>query len=406
MFGNIVPNFVKYIFNPKHKDNMTRAVAHIDMDAFFASCEVLANSKLAGMPVIIGGGERGFVMSCTTEARYFGVRPGMALKMAKWKCPDAKLIQGDMEYYSKISKTVTQIIEEKAPIVEKAAIDQFYLDLTGMDKFYGTFQFTDNLMKSIKNETGLQASFALSTNKTVAKIGSGESKPIGRLQITEAMVQPFLNPLPVRRIPLIGFETASLLNRVGIRDIGTLASRPVIMLEKQFGKTGRALWKKANGIDEAPVVPFKEQTFISREQVFEDDTIDVVMIRVLLSAMVEELAHELRTETWLAGTVVVKIKYSDMDTVTKQESISYTSANDTINAVVKNLFSKLYTRRVRIRMIGVTLCKLVRGTYQMNIFEDTEKKLKLYLAMDKMKVKHGSNAVNCGVGFDLKTRTK
>ena len=385
---------------------MTRAIAHIDMDTFLASCEVLANSKLTGLPVIVGGGERGFVISCTHEARHFGIRPGMTLKMAKWKCPDIIVIKGDMEYYAKISENITQIIEEKAPTVEKAAIDQFYLDLTGMDKFYGNFKFTNELIQSIKKETGLQASFALSTNKTVAKIGSGESKPIGRLQITEPMVKPFLNPLPVRRIPLIGFETALLLNRVGIRDIGTLASRPVIMLEKQFGKTGRTLWKKANGIDETPVVPYKEQTLISTEKVFDNDTIDVVMIQVILSAIVEDLAHRLREETWLAGTIILKIKYADMDTVTKQASIPYTSANHTLNTIVQELFAGLYTRRVRVRLIGVTFSKLVRGTYQMNIFEDTEKKLKLYLAMDKMKSKHGLDSITCGVGFNLKTRTK
>ena len=347
---------------------MTRAIAHIDMDTFLASCEVLANSKLMGLPVIVGGGERGFVISCTQEARYFGIRSGMTLKMAKWKCPDVIIIKGDMEYYAKISENITQIIEEKAPTVEKAAIDQFYLDLTGMDKFYGNFKFTNELIQSIKKETGLQASFALSTNKTVAKIGSGESKPIGRLQITEPMVKPFLNPLPVRRIPLIGFETALLLNRVGIRDIGTLASRPVIMLEKQFGKTGRALWKKANGIDETPVVPYKEQTLIATEKVFENDTIDVVMMKVILSTMIEDLAHRLREETWLAGTIMLKIKYADMDTVTKQASIPYTSANHSLNTIVQELFAGLYTRRVRVRLIGVTFSKLVRGTYQMNIF--------------------------------------
>ncbi len=385
---------------------MARAVAHIDMDAFFASCEVLANSKLAGLPVIIGGGERGVVTSATYEARRFGIRSGMALKMAKVMCPDAMVIKGDMEYYSKMSKTITQIIEENAPVVEKASIDEFYLDVTGMDKFYGTYKWTNELVQQVKKETGLQASFALSTNKTVAKIGSGESKPTGHLQITEAMVQPFLNPLPVRRIPQIGPETTALLNRVGIRNIETLAKMPVMMLEEQFGKNGRTIWKKANGIDDTPVEPYKERKAISREQTFDFDTIDVVLIHVLFSAMVEELAHQLREETWLAGTVIVKIKYSDMDTVTKQESIPLTSANHTIDAVVKKLFAKLYTRRIRVRLIGVTLCKLVRGTYQMNMFEDTEQILKLYLAMDKMKSKHGFNAVTRGVGFDLKTRHK
>jgi DNA polymerase-4 len=385
---------------------MVRAVTHIDMDAFFASCEVLANSKLKGLPVIVGGGERGVVTSATYEARRFNIKSGMALKMAKIMCPDAIVIKGDMEYYSKMSKSITQILEEKSPIVEKASIDEFYIDVTGMDKFHNTYKWVNELVNTIKIETGLQSSFALSTNKTVAKIGSGESKPIGRLQITETMVQPFLNPLPVRRIPQIGPETAALLNRVGIRNIETLAKMPVKMLEEQFGKNGRTIWKKANGIDDTPVEPYKEKKAISREQTFDFDTIDVVMMRVLLSAMVEELAHQLREETWLAGTVMVKIKYSDMNTVTKQATIMQTSANHTIEAVVKELFTVLYSRRIRVRMIGITLSKLVRGTYQMNMFEDTEEILKLYLAMDKMKSKHGFTAVTRGVGFDLKTRKR
>jgi len=385
---------------------MNRAIAHIDMDAFFASCEILANSKLAGLPVIVGGGERGVVTSATYEARRFGIRSGMALKMAKWKCPDAIVIKGDMEYYAKMSRNITGIIEENAPVVEKASIDEFYMDVSGMDKFYGTYQWTNELVEKIKQETGLQASFALSTNKTVAKIGSGESKPVGRLQITESMVKPFLNPLPVRRIPQIGPETAALLNRVGIRNIETLANTPVKMLEEQFGKNGQTIWKKANGIDETPVEPYKEKKSISREQTFDFDIIDVQLMRVLLASMVEELAHQLREETWLAGTVSVKIKYSDMDTVTRQASIPLTSANHTIDAVVKELFIKLYTRRIRVRMIGITLSKLVRGTYQINMFEDTEQILKLYLAMDKMKTKHGANAIMRGVGFNLKSRSR
>ncbi|RRJ90737.1 DNA polymerase IV [Flavobacterium macacae] len=383
-----------------------RAVGHIDMDTFFASCEVLANSKLQGLPVIIGNGERGVVASCTYEARRFNVRSGMALKMAKAMCPDAILIKGDMEYYARMSRTITQIIEEKAPVVEKASIDEFYLDVTGMDKFHGTYRWMEELVQLIRRETGLPGSFALSTNKTVAKIASAESKPVGKLQITEDMVQPFLNPLPIRRIPQVGSETAALLTRIGIRTIETLARMPVRILEEQFGKNGRTIWSKANGIDNAPVEPYKEQKSISREQTFESDTIDVSMMLVLLSKMVEELAHQLREQTWLAGTVSVKIKYSDMDTQTRQSSLAYTSANHKLDAVARDLFFKLYTRRIRVRLIGITFTKLVRGTYQINMFEDTEQILKLYLAMDRMKNKHGIHAVTRGVGFDLKMRRR
>ena len=219
---------------------MERTIVHMDLDTFFVSCERLKNRGLNGIPVIIGGGDRGVVASCSYEARYYGVRSAMPIKMALRLCPQAKVIKGDMEMYSKLSHTVTQIIEEKAPLVEKASIDEHYLDISGMDKFFGSYQWTEELSRYIVQNTGLPISFALSVNKTVAKIGTGEAKSsgTGKKEIRQDMVRPFLNPLSIKKIPMLGNVTFELLSRIGIRHIQTLADMPVEVLQRMIGKNG------------------------------------------------------------------------------------------------------------------------------------------------------------------------
>jgi len=372
---------------------MSRAIVHMDLDTFFVSCERLTNSKLEGIPLIIGGGDRGVVASCSYEARTFGVRSAMPIRMAMRLCPQAKIIKGDMELYSKLSFTVTQIIEERAPIVEKASIDEHYLDITGMDKFYGCYKWTNELAQTITKETGLPISFALSVNKTVSKIGTGESKPKGNLEIPESQVKHFLNPLSVKKIPMVGDVTFQLLSRIGIRTIQTLSEMPAEVLQQMIGKNGIELWKKANGIDNNPVEPYKERKSVSTEQTFIQDSIDIKTMKAILVGMVEKLAYQLRSEQWLTSTVVVKIKYANFDTQTKQCSIAYTSADHVLIKTVTELFDKLYDRRMRLRMIGINFNGLVRGTYQINLFEDTLEMIALYQAMDKMKKRFGFNAV-------------
>ena len=385
---------------------MSRSIVHMDLDTFFVSCERLTNSKLNGLPLIIGGGERGVVASCSYEARTFGVRSAMPIKMALRLCPQAKVMKGDMELYSKLSHDVTQVIEEKAPIVEKASIDEFYLDITGMDKFYGCYQWTNELAQAITKETGLPISFALSVNKTVSKIGTGESKPVGRLEIPEIMVQPFLNPLSIQKIPMVGNVTFQLLSRIGIRNIQTLSEMPAEVLQRMIGKNGLELWKKANGIDNNPVEPYTERKSISTEHTFLQDTIDIQKLKFILIGMVEKLAFQLRSEEWLTSTVVIKIRYANFDTETKQSKIAYTSADHTLTRTVTDLFDKLYQRRMRLRLIGIRFSGLVRGTYQINLFEDTEEMLSLYQAMDKMKRRYGFDAINRCAGANLKTKHK
>ncbi|MCV9932861.1 DNA polymerase IV [Flavobacterium sp. LS1R47] len=385
---------------------MGRSIVHIDMNTFFVSCERLTNSELTGVPLIIGGGDRGVVASCSYEARTFGVRSAMPIKMALRLCPQAKVMKGDMELYSTLSHTITEIIQEKAPIVEKASIDEFYLDITGMDKFYGSYKWTNELAQTITKETGLPLTFALSVNKTVSKIGTGEGKQKRNLEIPEHMVQPFLNPLSIQKIPMVGDKTFQLLSRIGIRTIQTLSEMPSEVLQQMIGKNGTELWKKANGIDNNPVEPYTERKSISTEHTFSQDTIDIAKLKRILVGMVEKLAFQLRSEQWLTSTVVIKIRYANFDTETKQCRIAYTSADHTLTRNVTELFDKLYQRRMRLRLIGIRFSGLVRGTYQINLFEDTEEMLALYQAMDKMKSRYGFDAVMRCAGASFKPNNK
>lgn len=378
---------------------MNRAIAHMDLDTFFVSCERLKNSDLVGKPLIIGGGDRGVVASCSYETRYFGVRSAMPIKMALRLCPEARVIRGDMEMYSNMSHTVTEIIQEKVPVLEKASIDEFYLDLSGMDKFFGCYQWTTEIAEAVRKNTGLPISFALSTNKTVSKIGTGESKPIGKLEIPEQNIKPFLNPLSIKKIPMVGNVTFQLLSRLGVRNIQTLSEMPVEVLHQLVGKNGQELWKKANGIDEAPVVPYSERKSISKENTFSQDTIDITGIKSILSGMVEQLCFQLRQEKWLTSTVVVKIRYSNFDTETKQYRIPYTSSDHTLLRYALELFDKVYNRRMRIRLIGIKFTGLVHGCHQMNLFEDTEELISLYQTLDKIKMRFGSTSVGRASGL-------
>ncbi|UZT97063.1 DNA polymerase IV [Chryseobacterium fluminis] len=380
---------------------MNKAIVHMDMDTFFVSCERLNNSQLDGIPLIIGGGDRGVVASCSYEARKFGVRSAMPIRMALRLCPDAKVIRGDYEMYSDLSHTVTEIIQQKVPVMEKASIDEFYLDLSGMDKFFGCYQWSKEIASAVTKETGLPISFALSTNKTVSKIGTGEAKPVGRLEIQKTEIKPFLNPLSIKKIPMVGDKTFQLLSRIGIRTIHTLSEMPLLVLQQMIGVNGKELWKKANGIDENPVVPYSERKSISTETTFNNDTMDIIKLKRLISGMVEKLTYQLRHEKWLTSTVVVKIRYANFDTETKQSKVAYTSVDHTLSKVALELFNKAYNRRMRLRLIGIRFTGLVHGNHQMNLFEDTEEQMSLYQTMDYLKNRFGIDAIGRASGFDF-----
>ncbi len=371
-----------------------RAIIHMDLDAFFVSVECLRDSRLKGRPLIIGGSSnRGVVASCSYEARRFGVHSAMPVRMALQLCPDALVISGDMEAYSYYSGLVTEIIQHESPLFEKASIDEFYIDATGMDRFFHTYLWGKDLRKRIIQETGLPISMGLSVNKLVSKVATGEFKPNGEKHIIKGEEREFLAPLSVKKIPMVGDKTAQFLIDMGVRTVKVLRDMPVKMLEHAFGKNGIILWKKANAVDDTPVVPYSDRKSISTECTFEQDTIDVKHLKTILTAMVEKIAFKLREEAKLTACVTVKIRYSNFDTETKQRRIPYTSADHTLIKTAQELFEQLYTRRMLIRLIGVRFSSLVHGNYQINLFEDTEEGIHLYQAMDRMKSKYGSETI-------------
>lgn len=378
---------------------MDRAIVHMDLDSFFVSCERLVDSRLNGIPLIIGGNsERSVVSSCSYEARKFGVRSAMPVKAALRLCPQATVVNVNMELYSKLSKSVTQIIAERAPLFEKASIDEFYLDITGMDKFFGNYKWTNELTELITKETGLPISFGLSVNKTVAKIATGEGKPNGKMHIEQQQVRTFLNPLSIRKIPFLGKASFEALTGIGIHTIRDLAQTPVEHVQSLLGKNGVDLWNKANGICNSPVEPYSERKSISTERTFEQDTYDVNQIKVLIGRMVEKLGFQLRQGNWLASCVVVKIRYSNFETETKQQKIYYTSNDRVIIDMARELFEKLYTKGLPIRLVGIGLTGLVKGNYQINLFEDSAEQTNLYQAIDAIKKRFGQNAIKRGGG--------
>jgi DNA polymerase IV len=371
-----------------------RSILHMDLDSFFVSVERLRNSELEGKPLIIGGkGGRGVVASCSYEARSFGVHSAMPMRMALQLCPQAIVISGDMEAYSYHSGIITDIIAERAPLFEKSSIDEFYLDLTGMDRFFGCLQWARELRRTLIKESGLPLSVGLSINKTVSKVATGEAKPNNEKYVPCGEEKIFLAPLSIRKIPMIGEQTYRTLRMRGIEKVATLSQMPVQYLTQLLGKNGLALWKKANGIDETPVVPYTEAKSISSEQTFQEDTIDVKMLRQVMIGMVEKLAHSLRESGRLTACVTVKIRYSNFDTESRQMRIPYTSCDQTLIRHALGLFEKLYQRRMLVRLVGVRLSSLVYGGYQISLFDDTPEEVNLYQAMDHIKRKFGTDKV-------------
>ena len=376
----------------------------MDLDTFYVSVERLLDNRLNGIPVLLGGtSDRGVVASCSYEARTFGVHSGMPMRMARELCPEAAVIRGNSSTYTKYSKMVTDIVRERVPVLEKSSIDEFYADLSGMDKFYGCYQHASELRQLITKETGLPISFGLSVNKTVSKVATGEAKPDNQIKIDFGSEKPFLAPLSVKKIPMVGTKTYQSLRNLGVKKIITIQEMEIDMMQRVFGKNGRSIWKKANGIDNSPIIPYTERKSISTERTFDKDTIDVHKLTGILSAMAENLAFQLRRGEKVTSVVTVKIRYSDFNTFTKQVKIPYTSADHILIPKVLEIFKQLYGRRLLVRLIGIRYSGLVSGSYQINLFDDSINQINLYKAMDHIRNKYGERSIMRATAMDAKT---
>lgn len=371
-----------------------RHIAHFDLDAFFVSVELLKRPELKGKPLIVGGdGQRGIVAACSYEARKYGIQSAMPAVTAKRLCPEAIFLRGSYHDYSKYSRMVTDIIAESVPQYEKASIDEFYCDLTGMDKFFNVSQFTKEVRERVTRETGLPISYGLSANKLVSKMATNEAKPNGYLEVPAGKETDFLWPLTVDKIPMVGKSTQQQLHGLGIHTIAQLAHTPIDQLEFHFGKWGNKLWEKAHGISNSPVEPYSEQKSISHENTFDADKSDLPFLHEELVRLTEKTAYALREEKKLTGCVTIKLRYADFTTVSKQEVIDYTALDNLLMERVKDIFTKLYKKGEKVRLLGVRFSHLIPMNVQMDLFDDAMEKLELFKAVDNIKNQFGSGAI-------------
>lgn len=371
-----------------------RYIAHFDLDSFFVSVEVLKDPSLKGKAVLVGGhSERGVVAACSYEARKFGIHSAMAMKKALKLCPHAIVVKGSYSDYSKYSRMVTEIIAAKAPLFEKASIDEFYLDLTGMDKYFEPYKWTIDLRQEIMDKTGLPISFALASNKMVAKIATDEAKPNGYIQVAPGFEKEFLGPLKVNKIPGVGHHTYNTLLSLGIKTIKDISEYNITELERVLGKYGVDLWNKSQGKHTGEVTAFHEAKSISTENTFEENKSDPTFLLSELVRMTEKIAYELRQDGKLAGCLAVKIRYGDFSTFSKQLAIENTCRDDELIPIAKDLFTKLHKRGTPVRLLGVRLSEFTNHAVQASLFDDAGKKNDLYKAIDDVKNKFGKYAL-------------
>lgn len=379
-----------------------RHIAHIDLDSFYISVEQLRDSSLKGKPLLIGGSnDRGVVAACSDEARKFGIHTAMPMRVAQRLCKYATIIKADFEAYSKFSNVVTEVLKREVPLMEKSGIDEFYIDLTGMDKFFGCKKFTHELIRKVYKECGLSSSFGLASNKLVSKVAAAEDKPKGQLEIPFGFEKPFLAPLSITKIPGVGEQTAFKLIKMGVETIKVLSEVPATILCDVLGKVGNELWRRANGIDPSPVVPYKEEKSISTEHTFQQDTIDMNVLNAEIVRMTESIAFELRKQNRLTGCIAMKLRYTDGDVHCLQRSIPYCNQDHQLIDVAKELFRKLFTRRLLVRMIGIRFTHLIPGVYQIDLFSDSNETVRLYQQIDSIKKRFGESKLLRAVTTNL-----
>ncbi|HUM97814.1 MAG TPA: DNA polymerase IV [Chitinophagaceae bacterium] len=381
-------------------------IAHFDLDSFFVSVEIKNNPSLKGKPVVVGGYERGVVAACSYEARKFGIHSAMPMKKALQLCPQLIVTNASRDQYSKFSRWVTDIIASKVPLFEKASIDEFYIDLTGMDKFFGVSKYTASLRSQIIEETGLPISCGLSSARFISKMATNEAKPNGFLEITHGKETAFLWPLGIEKINGVGSQTEQHLKSFGIYTIEDLAKTPIEVLKKIAGKWGESLWHKAHGRGSAEITTDWEQKSISHENTFDIDSADLDFINRELVRLTEKTAYALREDEKMAGCVTIKIRYSDFETTTRQETVDYSALDDVLIAKAKDLFKKTWQNGRLVRLIGVRFSQLIPISTQISLFENNVEKLNLYKAVDEIKDRYGKGVVKKAVNTSLDINDK
>ncbi len=385
---------------------MIRQILHVDMDAFYVSVEELLDPSLTGKAVIVGGDPegRGVVASASYEARKFGVRSAMPLQQAKRRCPHAVFIRGHYAKYSEWSSKIHHIFSRFTPLVEMVSVDEAYLDLTGCNLLHGpALRAADTLIRTIKQETGLRCSVGASTSHVVSKIASDLAKPHGLMCVFPACEAAFLAPLPIRRMPGVGKVTEAKLLILGIKTIGDAQRRRREDLERQFGKFGEWLHRKAFGQDIEAYAWHDSARSLSHETTFPSDVADLEIIQQALSHLSQRLAYRLRDHGVKAQTIGLKLRYANFQTVSRERAVPQPTCLDyEIFQAAFDLFRATYDRRQKVRLLGVRASHFTSQPRQADLFEaEREQKMgrALYTA-DQLRSRFGFDAVRLARSLD------
>jgi len=404
---------------PMYRTDPQRVILLVDIDAFFPQVEQILRPQLHGRPVIVGGRaeDRSVVASASYEARARGVRTAMPIRQAHRLCPEATFLRGDFHAYARFSRGMMDRCRRYTPLVEPTSLDEAYLDITGCRRLLATagvadpdepawpLQAADHLKRTIRREMDLEVTVGAATNRVVAKIACSRAKPRGVAWVRPGGEAAFLAPLPLRDLPGIGPRTAERLARYNLQRIGDLARIPEAMLAEHFGPAGRTLAERARGIDPTPVTAgASEPRSISRETTFETNLIDTTPMTAMLSYLLQRACRQLREDGLLARTVSVKVRYADFKTVGRSRSLPTFSDHDAdFWPVARDLFHRVHTRRVGVRLVGACLSHLAPTGRQMDLFgeQDRDRRRAFYRSVDRVRDRFGFSALVTGPSIDL-----
>ena len=369
-------------------------ILHMDMDAFFVSCEIQEDPSLKGKPVIIGSKDgRGIVSTCSYEARKYGVHSAMPGRQAYRLCPEGIFLKGRGALYRQYAEQVREIVREHVPDTAFASIDEFYCDLTGFERFYGAWDYARQLRHAIISGTGLPVSMGLARSKTLAKMATNAAKPNGEKFVRPGEEHDFMAPLPISAIPMVGPKFTQKLADLGLHKIEQLLDFDLDAFEQRFGKMGRSLYFKIHGEGGRFGAP-RERKSIGVERTLSEDTLDEDYLRRLLLGMAEKLAHQLRNKRLTSGCVNIKLRYHDFKTYTRQMTVPPTADDRKIHAAALQLFRQNWNPNKAVRLIGVRCTALQTAAEQANLFDNREKQSKLETVLDELKTKHGLQSVH------------
>jgi DNA polymerase-4 len=383
---------------------MNHGIFHIDLDAFFVSVEQIYAPELRGKPVIVGGqpDRRGVVAAASYEARAFGVKSAMPLSRAYRLCPKAIFLQGNYARYREASEKFMAILSEFSPAIEPAGLDEAYMDITGCDMFGPPRQMAQTLKERVRRELHLIASIGISQCKVVAKIASDLEKPDGLVEVPAGKEKEFLAPLSIERLPGVGKKTGQVLRDAGIKTIGQLAALPEPWIKSRLGSAGIMLHRYANGIDNRKIEEPGEAKSISHETTLAEDTTDVQELVSVLRYLCERVGARLRRREKRAGSVSLKLRYDDFETLNRSRSLDEaTSTDDVIFATARDLLERtLGSRGRRVRLIGVEVSHLVGKGMQLSLFDaqtqQAQRRERLDKAVDLIRKKYGFDSIRSG----------